>query len=292
MLIDCHTHATVFPGPGYPHGGTYPTGQELRPLLEARGISRSVLLPTVNPEGTQCIQSVEDILAVVEADPDFFIPFMNLDPRHQSNSPQQDFSHYMQHYQERGCKGLGEICANLPFTDPLVENLFHHAEDNGVPVLFHMATRRGGTYGLIDELGLPLLEGALRKFPRLQFLAHSQAVWSHISGDLTEAERGGYPGGPVVEGGALPRLLREYDNLWGDLSAKSGWNALARDPEFGYAFLEEFQDRLLFGTDVCDANRCNTPLVDLLIDARAQGAISREVYEKVGGRNAQGLLGL
>jgi hypothetical protein len=155
-----------------------------------------------------------------------------------------------------------------------------------------MATKRGGTYGLIDELGLPLLEEALQKFPRLQFLAHSQAVWSHVSGDVTENEWSGYPNGPVAEGGALPRLLREYDNLWGDLSAKSGWNALARDCDFGYAFLDEFQDRLLFGTDVCDPQRCNTPLVDFLEDALQRSAISREVYEKVGWKNAEIVLDL
>ncbi len=39
-------------------------------------------------------------------------------------------------------------------------------------------------------------------------------------------------------------LLRKYPNLYADLSALSGANAILRDPEYGVKFLDEFQDRL------------------------------------------------
>ena len=55
----------------------------------------------------------------------------------------------------------------------------------------------------------------------------------------------------VAPGGAVPRLMRECPGLHGDLSAGSGLNALQRDPEHAYAFIEEFQDRLLLGLDFC-----------------------------------------
>ena len=139
--------------------------------------------------------------------------------------------------------------------------------------------------------GLPLLEGALRKFPDLRFLGHSQPFWAEISGDLKEEERNSYPKGKVAEGGAVVRLMRECPNLYGDLSAGSGHNAVSRDPDFGYAFMTEFQDRLLFGTDVCDP-RNETPLIGFLNDAVEEGHISRQVYEKIGWMNAEGLLGL
>ena len=51
----------------------------------------------------------------------------------------------------------------------------------------------------------------------------------------------------MVEGGAVVRLMRQYPNLWADLSpaAGSGYNALARDPDYAVKFLHEFQDRLV-----------------------------------------------
>jgi predicted TIM-barrel fold metal-dependent hydrolase len=131
----------------------------------------------------------------------------------------------------------------------------------------------------------------LRKFPKLKFLGHSQPFWAEISGDLTEEARNGYPKEKVAEGGTIVRLMREYPNLCGDLSAGSGFNAISRDPEFGYAFLEEFRDRLFFGTDVCDP-RNETPLPGYLNEAVEKGYISRECYEQVGWGNAEALLGV
>ena len=170
-----------------------------------------------------------------------------------------------------------------------MENLFRHAEANELPMIFHIGPQQGACYGIVDRLNLPLLEGALRQFPRLKFLGHSQPFWAEISGDLTEVARAGYPGGKVSEGGALVRLFREYPNLHGDLSAGSGYNAVSRDPDFGYRFLEEFQDRLFFGTDVCDP-RNETPLPGFLDEAVEKGHISRECYERVGWKNAEQLL--
>ncbi len=108
---------------------------------------------------------------------------------------------------------------------------------------------------------------------------------------MSEQERGGYPPGKVLPGGAVPRLLREYPSLWADLSAGSGFNAVSRDPEWGYRFLEEFQDRLCFGLDICTPSG-KTPLVDFMRDAGAAGKISRAAHEKIMGGNAARLLKL
>ncbi|MCH5373362.1 MAG: amidohydrolase, partial [Planctomycetes bacterium] len=45
------------------------------------------------------------------------------------------------------------------------------------------------------------------------------------------------------------RLMEKYPNIYGDMSAGSGNNAIARDAEFGREFLIRRQDRLMFGTD-------------------------------------------
>lgn len=293
MFVDMHVHTRLFPGPERLGGGTYATPEELIRMLRPHGVQRAVIMPGVNPECSYVPQGVGEVLAIVDAYPDFFIAFMNIDPRAVSNSPDADLGHLMRYWKARGCKGIGEVCANLRFDDPLMDNLFRHAEAQGLPLTFHIAPKAGGFYGIVDDLGLPGLERALGNFPSLKFIGHSQPFWSEISADVTEDTRNTYPKGPVKPGGATVRLFREYPNLYGDLSpaAGSGYNAISRDPEFGYAFLEEFQDRLLFGTDICDP-RNRLDLIFFLNEAAERGYISREAYEKICYRNAERLLGI
>ena len=66
---------------------------------------------------------------------------------------------------------------------------------------------------------------------------------------MTTSGLGGYPKTRISPGGALDLLFDAHRNLWGDLSAGSGANAIGRDPGFGLGFLLRRADRLLFGTD-------------------------------------------
>ena len=161
-----------------------------------------------------------------------------------------------------------------------------------MPVIFHIG-HTNGDYGLIDEYGLPRLEKTLKQFPNLKFLAHSQRWWSHISGDITEETYHGYPDGPVVPGGRVVELMRKYPNLYGDLSAFSGYNALARDPEFAYRFMEEFKDRLLYGTDISAPYHIDRPMIKLaafLDEAVTAGKISYDAYLRISRENALEIL--
>ncbi|MDD2558438.1 MAG: hypothetical protein PHH87_09120 [Desulfuromonas sp.] len=56
-------------------------------------------------------------------------------------------------------------------------------------------------------------------------------------------------------------------------------------------FLNEFQDRLFFGTDIC-APDTPTPLVDYLLELRSKGEISEQVFQKVARENALRVLEL
>lgn len=293
MYIDIHVHTRMFEGPRQQteFASYFATPDELKEKLQPLGVRAVVALPIISPEHMWTIQSVQEILWAAEEHPDFIIPFMNIDPRQNTNTPTTDLSFLMQYYKDRGCKGIGEMTASLPFDDPYMQNLFKQAEANELCIIFHIAPKQGGYYGIVDELGLPGLERALKRHPGLKLIGHSQPFWSEISGDLTEAERNTYPKGKVAEGGAVVRLMRECPNLYGDLSAGSGYNSVSRDPEFGHGFLEEFQDRLFFGTDVCDP-RNETPLPGYLDEAVEDGHISREAYEKIGWKNAEALLGL
>jgi hypothetical protein len=253
-------------------------------------IDRAVLLPLVHHEAGLPLQSSEDIMDVAAAFPGKFIPFCNLDPRYRYNTPAADFTPVLEHYQSVGCKGVGEMCASLWWDDPRMLNLLGHIEKSGLPLLFHVG-QETGTYGVVDDPRLSKLDIVLGRFPKLQFIGHSMAIWSALSGDCKEENWLGYPTGPVTPGGRLVELLRRYDNLWCDISAGSGNNGLTRDPEFGYAFMEEFQERILWGSDLCWPDQ-EVPQTATLKDALAGGHISQQAFDKIAFGNATGLLGL
>jgi uncharacterized protein len=108
----------------------------------------------------------------------------------------------------------------------------------------------------------------------------------------TPQDRAGYPAYPVREEGVVPTLMRRYPTLYGDLSAGSGFNALNRDRDYAVRFLNEFQDRLLFGTDICDPAAPTPPQLTLLLDFRRDNKISETVFRNIARDNAIRLLGL
>ena len=87
------------------------------------------------------------------------------------------------------------------------------------------------------------------------------------------------------------RLLRQYPNLCGDISAGSGYNALTRDPTFTYEFVDEFQDRLLLGLDHTDVE-LDFQHIEWLQQEQNEGHISAAIVDKILWRNADRLIGL
>ncbi|MBE6370107.1 MAG: hypothetical protein E7056_08120 [Lentisphaerae bacterium] len=296
MFIDCHVHAIEEATCPRPHDGCQPlsTPEKLIEIYDKVGIEKAVILPIGTPDSTHLVQSNEEMLRMVAKNPDRFIPFCNLDPRALLNTPNANLEYILKYYRDKGCKGIGEVTVNLPMDDPRVENLFAAAQAAGLALTFHLAIRIGNIYGLEVSKGLPELERALQKFPDLKFFAHSQTFWAEMDANVTEEERGGYPQGKITEEGAVIKLMRKYPNLYGDMSAGSGWNALARDEEFAVKFLNEFQDRLMFGTDICAPEQADLclRLVDLLNKFRAEKKISETVFQKVARENIIRILDL
>ena len=290
MFIDIHGHA--YRHPTYPwYGKLWVTPEKLVEFYDRHQIERGVLMPMIGPE-FYLSQSNEDILEAAEKFPGRFIPFCNVHPRAIGNDPQSPLEDLMLHYKKLGCKGVGEATYNMAFFDPYMQNFFRAVEKTGMPMTFHLAHRLGGTYGIYDEPGLPGLAETLQRFPNLRMLGHSQTFWAEISELELVSDRMGYPKGKVREG-AVPKLLRRYPNLFGDLSAGSGANALMRDPDYAVSFLNEFQDRLCFGMDVClEPTDANAKLAYFLIQLRDDGKISETVFRKVARENAIRILGL
>jgi len=285
MIIDIHTHILTT-------WGEEPfTEEHLLKRMEELGIERFVVLPIIGPEGYYLPFLPEYVIDVYKRHPDRVIPFCNIDPRSGGNSPDTDFSFLIDRYKKAGCKGVGELTANLYIDDPRCINLFRQLGKAGLPVLFHLYSKIGGSYGLVDDIHLPRLEKVLKKCPDTTFIGHAMAFWAEISEDVSEETRGGYPKGPVKAQGRLQKLLKKYPNLYADLSAGSGFNAITRDVNYGYKFLREFHHKLLFGTDLCHIGQ-ELPLVDYFKQIKKDEILTAEEYENITHKNAERILNL
>lgn len=291
--IDIHAHCTEDP---LPQMGSLKQplccAEQLIAHYDRLGIEKGCILGLGTPENFIGGMSNESILRLCSAYPDRFIPFCVVDPRSCGNTPYAQFRDVLMHYRDRGCKGFGELCANIHLLDPRMQNLFKACEEVGLPVTFHTTPMCGWSYGVVDDSGLPALEICLQRFPKLRFFGHSSAFWSEITVCRTMQERNSRGKGPIKEEGAIQRLMRKYPNLYGDLSAGSGACALMRDPAYAAKFLTEFQDRIMFGIDICDPNGYVSPLPGFLRELRSSGAISETVFRKVARENHIRELGL
>jgi uncharacterized protein len=277
-FIDVHTHiGTTW------NGNKELTADDLLKWMDEHGIERSILLPLVSPESSSFLLLTEPALQAAKDHPDRFTAFCSIDPRTSVRGGVKGFKEIVQSYVERGAKGFGEHKVGLPFDDPLMMQIYEVCEDVGIPLLFHMDSQRG-----IDEPGLPRLEHALSTFSELDFIGHGPGWWASISGDIkTKKDLGTYPKGKVAPGGAIDRLMGKYPNIYGDMSAGSGNNAFARDPDFGREFLIRRQDRLMFGTDYLQPGQ-GVPQFETMVDMK----LPYDVEVKIRRKNAERVIDL
>jgi hypothetical protein len=233
-MIDIHTH--LIPHSAASGYDRCVTPEELVAAMDMWEIAQAAVLPLESPEcDTEYALSAE-VLSACEQWPDRLIPFVGVDPR------QQRALEKIRHYHRRGARGFGEHKCGLPMDDPLSVAIYRLCGELRLPVLFHMDPGIND-----DEADLPRLGRVLRECSHTVFIAHGPAWWSAISADDDRA--GTYPKEPVKPGGAADRLLAECPNLYADISAGSGHNALTRDPAFTEGFLSRHWHKLLFGTD-------------------------------------------
>ena len=288
--IDVHVHTSMW-GENLPSFNTpLATPQQVIERYEELNIEKGFIMPLLSPESRNFVQSNEEVIHIADKYKESFYCFCNIDPRMVNNTSGSDLSKLIEHYKEKGAKGVGEVTANMYIDEHFMENLFYHCAQCDMPVTIHIAPQKCASYGVVDDLNLPRLEKILKKYPSLKILGHSQCFWSEISADVTAENRNGYPKGKVVEG-TIARLMRECPNLYCDLSAGSGYNAISRDEDYAYKFIEEFADRLLFGTDLYMPHQ-QSLLSSWLDKAYENGHITEENYKKICRENAMKLFNL
>ncbi len=273
MITDVHVHCM---------------GDDPAPLtafLKEQGIGHAVLMSSRELDGADCVEKVRRI---AEESGGFYSWMCTPPPEGEG-----DVFACLERYRAQGAVGVGELMVNQWLDSPFLTQIFDAAARLELPVTLHMDTRPGHAYGVCDRVGLPLLEGVLRRWPTLKVLGHSQVFWAEISDDgpwENDDDRAGYGKGPVKPG-RVAALLDSCPNLYCDLSAYSGANALLRDEAYGAAFLKRYADRLLFGTDTVRTGRI-PPLKPFIETCLQDGRLDPETAEKIFSGNARRLLGV
>ena len=283
--IDLHLHLTLEQLPKQ-NNMFISSAENMIPHLEKLGIKKGVLMS--GGEKQSPIGSNDENKRICEKYPEHFSWMCNLDYVDIDSVYDR-----LAKYKSEGAIGVGELMINKRIDDLFLDKIFESCEKLDMPVLFHMSPEEGFSYGVVDESGLPLLEELLKKYPKLKVIGHSQSFWIEMSGDAPKDRdgRNSWGDGKVTSGGRIPELFAKYPNLYGDLSANSGGQAIMRDAEFGLKFLETYADRLFFATDMVNTDMV-FPLGQWLDEQLELGNITKDTYEKICYKNAQDILGL
>ncbi len=275
--VDIHTHL------GQTWNSTQRlSAEELLRWMDAHEVAQAVVLPLVSPESSSYLITCDFVLEETKPHRERLIPFCCLDPRTSYQNGAKGLLDMLRRWVDGGAKGFGEHKPGVAIDDARSMRIYEACAELKLPVLFHCDNQRN-----TDKPGLPGLERMLKAFPTVNFIGHAQGWWASISGGLQQADLDAYPKAEVQPGGAIDALMDKYDNLYGDLSAGSGANAIARDKKFGREFLLRRADRLLFGTDFLSPGQA-VPQFELF----AELDLPAEVEEKIFRGNARGMLGI
>lgn len=239
--IDVHTHI----GQTWNHQEPLSV-KALLEWMDEHEIAQACVLPLTSPEASGYLITVDYVLQETKPHRDRLIPFCSIDPRTTYTHQRHGLRYIIKKWVDAGAKGFGEHKPGVAVDHPGNREIYAVCNEMKLPLIFHL--EGGKEPRNFDKPGLPGLEAMIKEFPDVNFIGHGPGWWASISGDVTE-DLSGYPKKPVAPGGAIERLMDKYPNIYGDLSAGSGNNALARDLEFAKGFIARRQDRLMFGTD-------------------------------------------
>lgn len=279
IKYDVHVHVSLDKGNKI-GGEDLISADQMIESMDERGIDVSVIMTTSSDNS---FSSNNEALKIINKYPNRFKYMASIDINQKFDGILSD----LKKQKTLGAIGVGELVVNKSIDDKDIQSLFKACEIENMPVLFHMSPGFGGSYyGIYDEPLLPMLDETLEKFKDLIIIGHSQPFWFELFNNrvsVSKEERNSYPEIESNEEGSLFTLMRKHKNLYADLSANSASNAL-RKHKLGINFINEFSDRLLFGSDIYNFNQY-FPMQDYLKELLSDGKISTEVYEKIFSKN-------
>src|SRR5262245_47510173 len=227
-IIDIHQH-------------THYSGRSDDALIEHQrkmGIYKTVLLPAGSKFGLEADAWGNDsVVALAQKFPKEYMFFANELP------DIAETRQVIEKYLKLGAIGIGEQKFQVDVDSKYIQLIAEIARDYQVPVLLHF---QHGKY----NTGIERFHKILEKYPTANFIDHAQTWWGNI--DRNHDQSVMYPKTRVTPGGITDRLLSDYPNIYGDLSAGSGLNALLRDEDHAVEFLKRHQDKLMYGSDCND----------------------------------------
>ena len=220
-IVDCHHHLRPSPEANIAH-------------LDGAGISNAMALARAN--------SAEQMSALEAKYPGRFLAWFA-----SADITKPEAAELLTKAVKSGAVGLGEIKFHVEAAGPELRRMYDLAAELNIPILIHFQEVPHTPTEGVFSTGFKNFEVMLKAYPKTKFIGHADAFWANVSADYANADA--YPTGPIKRGGVTDKLLSDYPNLFGDLAANSGNNALSRDPEFTADFLKRHQDKLIFGSD-------------------------------------------
>lgn len=238
-LIDAHVHAARLPtlkqswrdwaeqfGTGVPLDELYDGEGTLVPerfdaYMEGEGVDLAILLCEYSPKTTG-IQPIEDLVPILEYNPERFRPMAAINP-HYHHPVAEELKRHM----SLGAAGLKlhPVHGGFAPNDPMLYPAYAHCEETGLPVVIHCGT---STFpGSANRYADPaLLEDVIRDFPDLTVvLAHGGRGWWY-------------------DAAAFMTLMRE--NVWIEVSGLPPQRLPDYYAKYDFARLAR---KMIFGTD-------------------------------------------
>lgn len=239
-VIDIHQHTDY-------HGRS---AEDLLAHQRAMGVTMTILLPAGRPvKSASTHDGISNGLQAKATGNEVCYSFAKQYPKEfvfgaNEVSDLPDATSEIEKYLKLGAKVIGESKFGVEVDSPEMQRIYKLAEAYDVPVLMHF---QHGMY----NYGFERFHKMLEKYPKVNFIGHAQTWWANIDKDHGD-QAVLYPKKKVTPGGLTDRLLSDYPNMYGDLSAGSGLNSMSRDEDHARVFLKKHQDKLLYGSDCAD----------------------------------------
>ena len=221
-VFDLHCHLRPQPASNLAH-------------LDGVGIAKANLLTRAG--------ALDQVKALQEAAPGRFITWFN-----SYDVTKPDAEQVLTQAVKDGAQGFGEMKFHVAADGKELRRIYALAAELRVPILIHFQeVDHFPNEGTWSTGFAKTFASVLEAYPKTTFIGHADAFWANLSADYRN--EAAYPTGPIQQGGVTDKWLGDHPNLFADLAANSGNNALSRDPEFTAGFLKRHQDKLLFGSD-------------------------------------------